>query len=333
MTGPGDDIHPHSATILAALGLRARAGLRVSAGIDETGHLVVLETVPAPDGGDVVVGLAIKSGRGWRLGCISCQAHVTEADGGTCLPCRIRDAGGAASPGEDPLARHGLQVAADVAGLLTSSGRERIGRQAAGGALFECPACGGPGTAGPGASVIILHSQDPLIAVPALAHRDCAPSGAYRASRATMVHPGPPASCYYWTIGHAGSPTAVILLDYADPVTVATSSGEETTLLFTGLLAAGMALIDSDAPALPPCGEFTAEIDGQAVIIDKGPALWFAGRLSPDMGPWADAAARHGEICLLICSSQVQDDHPIARYDAAVRAGRIAGARIAVTSS
>jgi hypothetical protein len=116
-------------------------------------------------------------------------------------------------------------------------------------------------------------------------------------------------------------------------VTVTTASGEEATLLFSGLLAAGMALIDSDAPALPPCGEFTAGIDGQTIVIDKGPVLWFAGRLAPGMDPWLDAAARRGEICLLVCSSQVQDDHPIARYDAAVRTGRIAGARIAVTGA
>jgi hypothetical protein len=209
MTDPSDDIHPDSAAIIAALGLRARPGLRVTAGTDETGHLIVLEPAPAPGSGDAIIGLAVRSGPGWRLGCIFCQAPVTEADAGTCQPCRLpADGDGTGGSPEDALTGHGLQVAADVATLLTPAGRDRISRQAAGGGLFECPACGGPGTAGPGASVIILRSQDPPIAVPALAHEDCKPSGVYRARLATMVHPGPPASCYFWTISHAGPVTS-----------------------------------------------------------------------------------------------------------------------------
>lgn len=88
MTAPGT--HPDSAAILAALRLGPRPGLFVDPGLDETGHLVVLEEPAGPEdlGAHTVIGLAILGEAGWRLGCIACEQGIEEADPGMCGQCR-----------------------------------------------------------------------------------------------------------------------------------------------------------------------------------------------------------------------------------------------------
>jgi len=81
--------HPDSDAILAALPLRQRPALYIDAGTDETGHLLILEASADPeDGSEGIIGLAVKDGDGWYLGCITCKQEIEEADSGMCRPCR-----------------------------------------------------------------------------------------------------------------------------------------------------------------------------------------------------------------------------------------------------
>jgi hypothetical protein len=153
------------------------------------------------------------------------------------------------------------------------------------------------------------------------------PSAVYPAPEAT-VHPGPPATAHYWAVG--GIP--IVLLDYADPMMpVKAASGEETGLLFSMLLSTGMSILDAEASAMPVSTEFSAEVDGQALFIQHGPAPWFADVLDPDKASWLAAADQGGEIGLIIGSSQISGQDTLACYTAAA-AGRLVGACIPVTA-
>jgi hypothetical protein len=82
--------HPDSAAILTALPLRQRPELYIDAATDESGHLLILEesTDPEGDGSEAIIGLAIRDGGGWYLGCITCKQEIEETDSGMCRDCR-----------------------------------------------------------------------------------------------------------------------------------------------------------------------------------------------------------------------------------------------------
>lgn len=85
--------HPDSASILAALPLRPRPELYVEDAIDESGHLLILESATPEaleegDDSEVIIGLAVHDENGWYLGCVTCKQEIAEEDSGMCAGCR-----------------------------------------------------------------------------------------------------------------------------------------------------------------------------------------------------------------------------------------------------
>lgn len=233
-----------------------------------------------------------------------------------------------------------MHISEEVAGIITAAGLAWIKQMEAADEPYECPACHTLGLAANAlTSAVLIRAALPAVVVLTLAHRACLSSRVYDINTVAVIPQGE-ITLYAWVADDGEAPHAQGLLDITETTVVPTPGGDHVDLILASLLDDGMSLVAAWDYDLPPCGRFTVELGGGQIIIWRGSArsrsAWYAGPMDPQLEHWRHTAETEGMIELVVGSAVVpadaQDDGDGIRpfVDAAIHAGRLVGARVAV---
>jgi hypothetical protein len=237
-----------------------------------------------------------------------------------------------------------FDVAPEVAALVGDQELRMLARMAATGP-FECVACGREGTAGKATTAAVAIrarktvrggtgetvSPERDLTQLRLAHRSCLPSAVFESDQ--VMEPGDAAvNVTTGMLAVEGVPQPLLLLDFVSAVSTPSGPDGRADMLIGMLLETGMTLVSDLHAPLPRAPRYSVKIRRRKLSVQCQGHKALVEEMKVNRAPgWRKAVEDQGEVTVL--AGSVLGLH--AGFDGlteAIRAGQVAGARVAVSS-
>ncbi len=235
-----------------------------------------------------------------------------------------------------------MQVAPEVAGLLSADDLETLRQSAASG--YRCLVCDRPGQlpTDPAAVVVRLGPapgagpEGPQVAHVRLAHTRCSPSVIVTVASSVPVPAEMTVTATAAVLPHPAGPRPLLITEPSVHLSSVTSPGERVDPVISGLLERGLhQLLTVSEPAPPAPGWTVRAVPAGVLVCEPSGEVFYDGEL-PRPRAWRQAARKRGTVELLTGVVGFRSAGPgasgegMAALAEAARRGRLTGGTVAL---